>query len=529
MVKDDDDDIDSLQLCEENGLGEDSMGNFIQSHLEYIMRPLLRRLDGMEAIISSNTASVSVLLDKTKKEHDAQQELIFGIGESLEKLRTEVAGAQSVVARTATLEGGLQKIQGEVHAGNERQRALQSSVYDLEREAKETTQGTKRLKSDIAMLQTNISQTNSVLMQQLNQEIEALVGDHDATVKALKAAEQFQLDTRKDLLALTSAFEKQVRRDDHNAANATKAMANFEALLKTSDQRVQMQGEHLKATKTTAQTLQTLVEQLHKGQTVLEQQQKDSASRMSDLQKQMLAFDTKMRGVMELVGGDEDESNPTDIVATLNRLSVQIENNTAGIQNLDKMIQIHSELHNTAEERFSMLETSHAGLKESSQKLNEGLVKRIGTLENACSHNEQINRADRERKDKEIAAMQHDLLTRLDGQAHEIEKGTPVIQKNSRDLDAAGTRMDNFQAELKQINEDITKLRATLDLSQQYWKGLAKGFKQTQRSIRDEGTLKDSVRGTMLPALRMAGSGETPARVPSSGSRTPRKDGIPSP
>merc|ERR1711879_857877 len=78
-----------------------------------------------------------------------------------------------------------------------------------------------------------------------------------------------------------------------------------------------------------------------------------------------------------------------------------------------------------------------------------------------------------------------------------------ALHGTGKDVEIAGGRMDSLEKDLTCARGDVSKLRETLDLTQEYWKGLTKGFRQTHRSVAVENEMFSSkgAIGTTLPAL----------------------------
>jgi len=99
--------------------------------------------------------------------------------------------------------------------------------------------------------------------------------------------------------------------------------------------------------------------------------------------------------------------------------------------------------------------------------------------------------------------MRKNISDKFDVQACEIAKTSSLSQKNGIDIDTVGVRVQSLERGLASSQQDVEKLRSTLDLTQEYWKGLTKGLRQTHRSIAVENEMF-STKGSGysgLPAL----------------------------
>merc|ERR1712039_900350 len=79
-------------------------------------------------------------------------------------------------------------------------------------------------------------------------------------------------------------------------------------------------------------------------------------------------------------------------------------------------------------------------------------------------------------------------------QEAEMVKTNKALHSTGKDLEKS----------LTCVRGDVSKLRDTLDLTQEYWKGLTKGFRQTHRHVAVESDIfssKGAVGTAQLPAL----------------------------
>jgi len=94
----------------------------------------------------------------------------------------------------------------------------------------------------------------------------------------------------------------------------------------------------------------------------------------------------------------------------------------------------------------------------------------------------------------------------------EIEKQNGALAKTCTQVEAAEAKVGAIEDQLKNTMEEVKKLTTGLDLTQEYWKGLFKGLKETNRSMNSEGEVLPS-KGKHIMVLPPIGT-RPPSRAP---------------
>jgi len=276
---------------------------------------------------------------------------------------------------------------------------------------------------------------------------------------------------------LALALEKQAQRGDRAASKGGDAFSMLETQLRNTDKRLLGQAEQLKAAKSTASVLHARVDQLGKSQAVSENRYRDAKGEVVAIQNQVSELHTRTRS---LTGSDQGGGALQD---TVQRLSDAMSNNEVSLRRVQEVAQRHGSQLQNVEGRAAALETSRDILKDSLQTLDNNLVRRIDVLESMLNSNDQIGRLERERVLSSMQNLQQTLFNRLDSQAHSIDTTGRDLQRTCRDLDSTNARVEMLQSELAISANEVSKLQSTSDLTQEYWKGLTKGFRQSHRSV----------------------------------------------
>merc|ERR1711920_657367 len=90
----------------------------------------------------------------------------------------------------------------------------------------------------------------------------------------------------------------------------------------------------------------------------------------------------------------------------------------------------------------------------------------------------------------------------LRAQATELARVAELTRSAQMGVDTIGPSVENLARELATTNQQVAKLSGNMDMTQEYWKGLTKGLRETHRSIAVENEMLPHRATSMaLPAL----------------------------
>jgi hypothetical protein len=101
-----------------------------------------------------------------------------------------------------------------------------------------------------------------------------------------------------------------------------------------------------------------------------------------------------------------------------------------------------------------------------------------------------------------IKERQRDFKKRLDGHDQELAKTVQTLQEQKYELEVKGQRVSVLERELTHANKVIDELKSGLELTEEYWKGLSGGFRETHKTVNIHNELLPAKGSVTLPTLQ---------------------------
>jgi len=112
-----------------------------------------------------------------------------------------------------------------------------------------------------------------------------------------------------------------------------------------------------------------------------------------------------------------------------------------------------------------------------------------------------------------LAARQKRIHEAVQDHGDELARSKDNLAKTATHLENTEHRVLVLESQMKATNADVKNLRASLDLSHEYWKGLSRGFKDVNTDANQDGkVLPPRANLVRLPAI---------SRPPSQPGKTP--------
>lgn len=90
-------------------------------------------------------------------------------------------------------------------------------------------------------------------------------------------------------------------------------------------------------------------------------------------------------------------------------------------------------------------------------------------------------------------ARQNEIVELFPTVQDEVKKHQTLIESEQSKLHNTTERLQNMEVNHTRLLEEVQKFRKGLDLNDGYWKGMARGLKETKQTVHEEGD------GEMLP------------------------------
>ena len=83
-----------------------------------------------------------------------------------------------------------------------------------------------------------------------------------------------------------------------------------------------------------------------------------------------------------------------------------------------------------------------------------------------------------------IKEKQKQFKERFDRHANELERTNSTLADTQKDIqELIGPRMKTMEMNIARITKDVNDLKLGMDLTEEYWRGLSRGFRETHKGV----------------------------------------------
>jgi len=334
------------------------------------------------------------------------------------------------------------------------------------------------------------------------------------TLQTLSKLEKQGSKNHEELETFAEGYRRQRRKDEKNFKDLGAAASTLSNKLEQTDTRARSSVVQIEALKTDLETLQRRLEQTMRMQTVQETQHKEFKAKFPVYEERLDLLKASIQNVMESLGLAEGAAN---LVETVQKLTSDVSSHDVRLEQLRQASELQEEEIKQTVKRIDPLEKIEAKLEKADQEIEEKLSKRLKTLEDMIHQNEKDDQTERNKIESEIVARARahaQYMEKFEKQAQEITKVCEFLRKLEGSVDSTDARVHILEEKTALTEETVSKLGGSMDLTQEYWKGLTKGFQETHRRVSVEKDLlpvktpraqaesaSSPQRGKMLPAL----------------------------
>jgi len=101
-----------------------------------------------------------------------------------------------------------------------------------------------------------------------------------------------------------------------------------------------------------------------------------------------------------------------------------------------------------------------------------------------------------------IKERQREFKKRMDNHDEDLALHTKKLQEHKHELDIKGQRVTMLEQNVANTNKLVDELKAGLELTEEYWKGLSGGFRDTHKSVNVTNELLPPKANFTLPSLQ---------------------------
>jgi len=528
------------------------MNEFIKKHLAEILRPFAEHVDELHMSVDKLTDDLANTENKATQAHEkleAQQKQLHATRADLDKTNnmalTTKAGLEKTNAEKSILEADHSETKQNLAKTHNRLLDAVAHLTKLQQGLDETDTKLGRTQMSLSNTQKHISQDLEPKLKSHEEDLAKLESSLAATSKILAATKRFSEDSHGEFKAHVEAREKLNRKDKERFENIDEKIAHLSTMLTETVNRLNTHANHLRTTNAAIRPLQEVVAVLEKKMLAKDKVDKDQFATEARLQEEVDEIEKTLAYLKAKFADEDPNFNVNEEVkmlkVNLGETNTHLGDVETSVNGANARIPLH-------ERRLQLLEqgTEHHGEQLSHLQKTVGVEKKEipkpPPLPPAPVANKPVVAPQpvvsppaqktappvRASLPKRIAREGPSIMTTkfqdvvaqvsikekqkqykglLDQHSNDISETNASLGATQKEIaDKIGPHMRTMENHIMTLTKDVNDLKLGMDLTEEYWKGLSRGFRETHKGVAIDreivGTPRSqSGRSTMLPAL----------------------------
>jgi len=382
-----------------------------------------------------------------------------------------------------------------------------------------------KVEQDLAKTNQHITTDVDPILRTHGDDISKLDADQQATAKLLSETKMFGERVHKDFLMHVDERAKLNRRDQETFDHIHGQMSHMSTMLNENISRVNTHANHLKTTNGLVRPLKSQVEELVNSTHVMQCQQRDTSTHIQHLQALLGQLNSEFQSLKSKFGG---EDKGPDMYQNIADLEAKMKKQVSSLFNLEETLKDYKETRTQHDRRIERLEDHTSILQQQTKGLQDQVgfdggpppptpraapqavakpqtvvvpeprsAKNVGALTKFQSAVNSVSIKERLREYKK----------RLDGHDQDLAGHIKKLHDQKFELEQKGNRVSVLERDLAHANKVIDELKAGLELTEEYWKGLSGGFRETHKNVSINNELLPPKGSVTLPSLQTPRSG----------------------
>jgi len=523
-----------VEISEENGRGEDTMTTFIQAHFQSILKPFADHVEELHRSMGELGTEITRVAAQTNKNGSALEDLagqLVGfrtdLGRTNDSAQNTGKKLEAVIADTKDLADEIKRTKAELTATDGRVDTVEASTTDLQSSLKGARSSVGKLREGLGKLERDVAARISPVMDKLVLDLKNLDVLHQATTQNLSEMRSFAESAHQAFLVHEKENEQLHCVNDRRFERVDDQFGELSRALKDMRDMDHLQEEHLQSIDGTITPFKQRVDEIEQTRDDHRRRHNDLELLVTGLQVQSNSMGIDVAKLLDFYEEAKRGDNIFEVVAGLKREAAQ---NAENINRLLDSVGLYNDEKRNGDDRAETLEKKLAALQTQTAKLADRVG--IGTP----AHSRSPSREPRSRsqagyhefkvgdssrasiadgvKDRmpvavmkaldkmSIAARQRRAIDQISEHSRELAMTSSTLSKTACQLDNTEIRVSTLEREMATATEELKRINNGLALNQEYWKGLSKGLKETNRSVNVEGeVLPVRNQATKLPTI----------------------------
>jgi len=525
------------------------MNEFIKKHLAEILRPFAEHVDELHQSVDKLTEDLEGTENKATNAHEkleAQQKQLNTTRADLDKTNNMAlatkAGLEKTNAEKALLEAEHLETKQQLSKTHNKLLDAIAHLDKLQHGLDETNTNLGRTQQSLSNTQKHISQDLEPQLKSHEEDLANLNSSLTATSNLLRDTKRFSENSHDEFKSHVEATDKQNKQNKERFENTDDKIAHMSTMLTETINRLNTHANHLRTTNAAIRPLSGRVEALERRAGITESVDKDQFATEERLQAEVDAID-KSLAFLKAKFADTDPN--FNVYEEIKMLKVNLGKTNTHLGDVEDSVNTNSAKMPTHERRLQILEQGkdHHGDQLSHLQKMVGVDKTevpkppplppapvaskplvapqpvVAPQKTAPPSRATLpKRIAREgpsimtRKFQDVVAQvsirekQKQYKDRLDQHTNEIAKTNSSLGDTQKEIaEKIGPRMRTMENHIMTLTKDVNDLKLGMDLTEEYWKGLSRGFRETHKGVAIDrelvGTPRSTRGGTMLPEL----------------------------
>jgi len=559
-----------LHVSRDKQYGEPTMMEFIKKHLGEILRPFAEHVDELHQSVDKLTDDLQNTENKATQAHEkleAQQKQLHTTRADLDKTNNMAlstkAGLEKTNAEKELLEA--EHLETRNHLTKTHNRLLEA-VAHLDK----LQHGLDETNTKLGRTQLSLSNTQKQISQDLEPKLKSHEEDlakHDsllaATSQLLNATKRFSENSHDEFKAHVEAREKLNRKDRERFEQVDDKIAHMSTMLTETINRLNTHANHLRSTNAAIRPLQERVEKLEGAQNKTDKIDKEQYATEQKLQDEV---DEINKSLSALKAKFSDHDPNFNVYKEINMLKTNLGKTNTHLGDVEGAVNGANAKMPVHERRLQILEQGKDHHTEQLSHLQKtvGVSKKeippppalppppVGIRPVAAPPPQKTDDAPTKAslpkriiregpsimtsKFQDVVAQmsikekQKQFKERFEQQQLDMLKTNASLGDTQKELaEKIGPRIRTMENHIMSLTKDVNDLKQGMDLTEEYWKGLSRGFRETHKGVAIDRELVQTPRGgrALLPALAKSSPLKASDKTPPGSARKKLSNTVP--
>jgi len=538
------------------------MNEFIKKHLAEILRPFAEHVDELHLSVDKLTEDLASTENKATQAHDkleAQQKQLHATRADFDKTNnmalTTKAGLKKTNAEKTLLDAEHSETKQQLTKTHNLLLEAIAHLNKLQQGIDETDTKLGRTQMSLSNTQKHISQDLEPKLKSHEEDLRKLESSLAATSKMLTATKRFSEDSHDEFKAHVEAREKLNRKDEERFENIDEKITHMSTMLTETVNRLNTHANHLRTTNAAIRPLQEVVAVLEKKMGAKDKVDRDQFATEARLQEEVDEIEKTLAWLKAKFDNDDPNFNVSEevkkLIVNLAKTNTHLGDVETSVNGAHARMPLH-------ERRLQLLEQGkeHHGEQLSHLQKTVGLEKTeipkppplppapmaiqpvVAPQPVVSPPAQKTEPPVRASLPKRITREGPSIMTKkfqdvvaqvsikekqkqykglLDQHSNDISKTNASLGETQKEIaEKMGPRMRTMENHIMTLTKDVNDLKLGMDLTEEYWKGLSRGFRETHKGVAIDRELVGTPRSgrTMLPVLAKTPQSKALDRMP---------------